>query len=101
MEHKGFMYMENQKVMYGLPQAGKISNDKLKLHLDKFGYETEPIMLGLWWYQTRLLQFSLVVNEFWVKYEPQAYITHLLNALKTIYKISEDWDYMLYCGPNL
>ena len=32
-QHKGFVYMEIQKGMYGLPQAGIIANDKLKLHL--------------------------------------------------------------------
>ena len=37
LAHKGFVYMEIQKGMYGLPQEGKISNDKLKLHLAKLG----------------------------------------------------------------
>ena len=37
LAHKVFVYMEIKKVMYGLPQAGKIANDKLKLHLFKFG----------------------------------------------------------------
>ena len=36
LEHKGFVYMVIQKVMYGLPQARKFANDKLKLHLAKF-----------------------------------------------------------------
>ena len=40
--------MEIQKGMYGLPQAGKIENDKLKLHLAKFGYEPAPITPGIW-----------------------------------------------------
>ena len=40
--------MEIQKGMYGLPQAGKIANDKPKLHLAKFGYEPAPITPGLW-----------------------------------------------------
>ena len=38
LAHKGFLYMEIQKGVYGLPQAGKIANDKPKLHLDKFGW---------------------------------------------------------------
>ena len=63
LAHKGFVYMEIQKCMYGLPQAGKFSNDKLKLHLAKFGYESAPITPGLWRHQTRLLQFSLVVDD--------------------------------------
>ena len=37
LAHKGFVYMETPKGMYGLPQAGKIANDKLKLHLSKSG----------------------------------------------------------------
>ena len=93
--------MEIQKGMYGLPQAGKIANDKLKLHLAKFGYEPAPITPGLWRHQTHPLQFSLVVDDFGIKYECQEDITHLLNELKTIYKISEDWDRKLYCGINL
>ena len=63
--------MEIQKGMYGLPQAGKFANDKLKQHLAKFGYNPAPIPLGLWWHQTRLLQFSLVADDFGVKYKRQ------------------------------
>ena len=90
--------MEIQKGMYELPQVEKIANDKLKLHLAKFAYKPAPITPGLWRYQTRPLQFSLVVDDFGIKYERQEDITHLLDALKTIYKISEDWDRTLYCG---
>ena len=87
--------------MYGLPQEGKNKNDKLKLHLSKFGYEPSPITPGIWRHQTHPLQFSLVVDNFGIKYERQEDITHILNALKTIYKISEDWDGKLYCGLEL
>ena len=87
--------------MYGLPQAGKFSNDKPKLHLSKFGYNPEPITPGLWRHQTHPLQFSLLVNDFGIKYERQEDITNLLNSLKTIYRISEEWDGNLYCGLNL
>ena len=43
LAHKVFLYTEIQKGMYGLPQAEKIANDKLKLHLAKFGYKPAPI----------------------------------------------------------
>ena len=81
LAHKGFVYMETRKGVYGLPQAGKIANDKLKLHLAKFGYEPELITPGMWRHQTRPLKFSLVVDDFGVKYEHQEDITHILNAL--------------------
>ena len=61
LANRGFVYMEIQKGMYGLPQASKIANDKLKLHLTNFGYEPARITIGLWRHQNRPLQFSLVV----------------------------------------
>ena len=93
--------MEIQNGMYGIPQSRKIANYKHKLHLDKFGYKPATITPGLWQYQTCPFRFSLVVDDFGIKYERQENITHLLDALKTIYKIFEDWDGKLYCGLNL
>ena len=87
--------------MYGIPQEGKITNDKLKLHLSKFGNEPVSITPDLWRHQTRPVQFLLVVDDFGIKYERQEDIKHLFDALKTIYKISEDWDGKLYLGLNL
>ena len=37
LSHKGFVYMEIQKGVYRLPQAGIFTNYELKLHLSKFG----------------------------------------------------------------
>ena len=47
--------MEIQKGVYGLPQEVNISNDKLNLHMAKFGYDTAPITPGLWRHQKRPL----------------------------------------------
>ena len=41
------------------------------------------------------------MDDFGIKYECQEDITHLLDALKTIYKKYEDWDGNLYCDINL
>ena len=84
LAHKGFIYTEIQKGMYGIPQAGKIANNKLKIHLAKFGYKPAPTTPDLWRYQIPPLQFSMVVDDFGVKYDHQEDITHLLDALKTI-----------------
>ena len=87
--------------MYGLPQAVKISNDKLNIYLAKNFYEPEPITPVFWWHQTRPFQFSLVLDDFGLKYERQLNITHLLDAPKIIYKIYEDWYVKIYCGLSL
>ena len=34
----GLVYLEIRKGMPGLKQAGRIANDRLKIHLAKFGY---------------------------------------------------------------
>ena len=49
--------MEIQKGMFGLPQAGKIANDKMKLHMTKIGYDPAPIIPGLWRHQTQTVNF--------------------------------------------
>ena len=41
------------------------------------------------------------MDDFGIKYERQEDITHLIDVLKTIYKISEDWDGKLNFGLNL
>ena len=101
LAHKGFVYMEIQKGVYGLPHAGKISNDDLRCiqpSLDTSQHPSPQVHGG-----TKLppLQFSLVVDYYGIKYEIQEDITHLPNEFKTIYNISEDWDGKLYCGHKL
>ncbi len=64
----GYVYMEIMKGMYGLPQAGIIAQVLLEEHLDKFGYSQSTIIPGLWIHATRPILFSLVVDDFPVKY---------------------------------
>ena len=75
------IYRNKKGDLWNTPST-KIENDRLNLHLSKFGYETAPINPGMWRHQTPPLQFSLVVDNFGVKYEHQEEITHLLNVLK-------------------
>ena len=37
--HNGKVYIDTQKVMYGIPQAGIIEHDILKQYLEKHGYK--------------------------------------------------------------
>ena len=36
--HNGYIFVQVTKGMYGLPQAGKISQDALAKHLEPYGY---------------------------------------------------------------
>ena len=81
--HNGYVYIEINKGMYGLPQSGKIANDKLTIHLARFGYHPYKRTPGLWSHQTRPIQFSLVVDDFAVKYERKENLNHLLKMLES------------------
>jgi hypothetical protein len=59
----GFVYAEVRKGMYGLPQAGKLANDRLCKFLAPFGYVPCPITPGLWKHLHSDLMFTLVVDK--------------------------------------
>jgi hypothetical protein len=99
--HNGYIYIEIQKGMYGLPQAGILANNLLRQRLAKHGYFPCPHTPGLWKHITRPILFTLVVDDFGVQYTGNANALHLIQALKQDYTISLDWQGKLYCGITL
>ncbi len=79
----GYIYCEIQKGVYGLPQASIIAQQLLKECLQKHGYhqsqETTP---GLWKHGTHPISFSLVVDNFGVKYVGKENAQHLLDTVR-------------------
>ena len=63
------MYIEIQKGMYGLPQAGMLANKILKHRLTKHGYYEVRHTLGYWRHTWRPIDFMLIVDDFGVGYE--------------------------------
>lgn len=98
---EGFIYMEINRGMYGLPQAGKLANDKLKTHLAKHGFVPSTIVQGLWRHVSKPLAFSLVVDDFGVKYKNAEDAQLLIKALQEEYQITIDWSGKQYCGLTL
>jgi hypothetical protein len=66
--HKGAVYAEVRKGMYGLPQAGRIAYDRLKEFLAPHRYVPFAHTPGLWRDTHTNLVFSLVVDDFGVKF---------------------------------
>jgi len=97
----GFVYCEIQKGIYGLPQAGILANKLLKKRLAKFGYYEVTHTPGLWRHIWRPIQFTLVVDDFGVKYIGKQHAEHLCKVLRTEYTIATDWTGGLYCGITL
>ena len=51
----------------------------------------------LWKHMIWPITFTLVVDNFSIKYEQQEYMDHLITAHKTKYTLTEDWTGNLYC----
>jgi hypothetical protein len=78
--------------MYGLPQAGILSNQLLAHHLAIHGYHQTKFTPGLWRHFTHPIQFTLVVDDFGVQYiMRKEHAQHLVDALEIDYTISKDW----------
>ena len=97
----GWVYIKICKGMYGLKQAGIIANQELQKHLKPFGYHPVKHTPGLWTHDSADTVFSLVVDDFAIKYTSLARANHLLSALRTKYEISVDWAASLYIGISL
>jgi hypothetical protein len=91
--HHDYIYVEINKGMHGLPQAGLLANKLLARRLAKYGYYQAVHTPGLWKHTWQPIQFVLVVDNFGIEYEDSKHATHLVNALKQHYKaVSEDWQ---------
>jgi hypothetical protein len=97
----GKVYIEIQKGMYGLPQAGILANELLQRNLAKDGYRPKPHIHGLWRHDTHPILFSLVVDDFGVKYVGREHAEHLMECIKKNYNISSDCNGSAYCGLTL
>jgi hypothetical protein len=71
--------------MYGLKQAGLLANKILQKRLAPFGYYPARQTPGMWLQKTRPIAFSLIVDDFTVKYVGKQHADHLRNALLSSY----------------
>jgi hypothetical protein len=101
LSQDGKVYIEIQKGMYGLPQAGILANELLQRNLAKDGYQPTQHTHGLWTHNTRPISFSLVVDGFGVKYVGREHDEHLMACIQKNYNISSDWNGRAYCGLTL
>jgi hypothetical protein len=68
--------------MYGLPQSGLLA---------KHGYYQSKYIPGLWKHEWRPVQFTLVVDNFGVKYVGKEHALHLKQALEQDYTVTTEW----------
>jgi hypothetical protein len=98
---KGFIYLQMRKAVWGLPQAGILAKKLLRKQLAPHSYYKCKNTPVLWKHRTQPISFTLVVNDFGIKYERQEDIDHLIASIKAKYKVNKDWTDNLYCGIKL
>jgi hypothetical protein len=101
LAHDGRVYIDIQKGMYGLPQAGILANELLQRLLNLDGYHPTEHTHGLWKLGTHPVWFLLVVDDLSIKYTGRENAEHLMTSIKNIYAISSDWTGSAYCGLKL
>jgi hypothetical protein len=97
----GWVYIEIRKGMHGLKQAGLLVTQLLQTHLAPFGYYPARHTPGLCLHKTRPIAFSLIVDNFAVKYVGKKHADHLRNALLQSYELTTDWEAKVYSGMSL
>jgi hypothetical protein len=97
----GWVYIEIRKGMYGLKQAGLLANQLLQTRLAPFGYYPARHTPGLWLHKTRPISFTLVMDDFAVKYVGKQHAEHLRNALLRTSELTTDWTATVYSGMTL
>ena len=80
VHNPGFVYVKIVKGMYGLKQVGIIAHKALIHHLAPFKYHSARHNPGLWQHDTRDTIFTLVVDNFAIKYTSLENAQHLLHA---------------------
>ncbi len=58
-------------------------------------------MPGLWKHDTRPIQFTLVVDDFGVKYTQKEDVEHLKSVIEQVYTVTADWTGNQYIGITL
>ena len=87
--------------MYSLPQSGLLANELLEQRLNKCGYRQSKLVPGLWKHDWRPVQFTLVVDDFGVKYVGKEHALHLKQTLTADYAVTTEWDGKRYIGITL
>ncbi len=92
VDHSSNIHCEVRHGMYGLPQAGIIAQELLEESLLAAGYSQSKITPGYWKHKWRPISFTLIVDNFGVRYIGKEHAMHLIKMLKEHCEVEEDWE---------
>lgn len=88
--------------MYGLTQVGHLVSNQLQTILSPHGYRSCRNTPGLWLHDNKPILFTLIVDNFGVKYEEKKTTEELMSMLQNNYEgVTIDWAGSMYTGITL
>ncbi len=87
--------------MYSLPQAGILAQELLTKQLLKACYIQSAVTPGFWQHERQSISFTLVIEDFGVKYINKTDAKHLLAVLKQDCECDTDWEGTRYLGLTI
>ena len=101
VDANGWVFVEIQKGMYGLPQASILADKFLEKHLTIRGYYQCQDTPGMWCHMWHDITFCLVEYNFGIKTTSMADMKHLVSSLQEHYSIAVDWTGSLFYRAKL
>ena len=101
LAHNNQVMIQINKGMYGLTQAGRLAQDRLIPHLAQHDYIQSPTVPMLFKHKTRPIAFTLIVDDFGIKYINVADVEHLFTVLRKLYVITTDMTGSAYIGLTI
>lgn len=97
----GTVTFQIDKGMYGLPQAGLLAQDRLVGHLATHGYRQSPTVACLFRHDVRPTAFSLVVDDFGIKFTTKEDLEHFITCMEEVYELKVDRTGSQYLGMTI
>jgi hypothetical protein len=97
----GYVYCKIRQGMYGFLQAGIIVQEILAKRLKEHGYAQSKTTPGLWTHEWHPITFSLVVDNFEVKYIGKEHAQHLIQMVQNYYMCLFKKEGERYCGLTI
>jgi hypothetical protein len=97
----GYVYCKICQGMYGLLQVGIIAQKLLAKRLKDQGYTQSKTTPGLWTHELHPITFSLIVDDFRVKYIREEHAQHLLQTVQKYFTCSFKKEGERYCALTI
>ena len=94
-------YVEVIGCLYGMKQAGYIANKDIVEHLSNNGYTQHHNTPCLFKHVTDDIEFTLITDDFGVRYGNKAAADKLLEVMSRKYAMTHDWTGTKYAGFDI